>query len=36
MKPQPIFLFLTYLNVNYELWPYQKHVNQIILNRTTL
>ena len=19
-----------------ELWPYQKHVNQIILNRTTL
>ena len=36
MNSQPTFLFSTYLKLN-ELWPYyQKHVNQIILNRITL
>ena len=35
MNPQPTFLFFTQFKLN-ELWPYQNHVNQIILNCTTL
>ena len=36
MNSQLTFLFLTNLNFN-ELWPYyQKHANQIILNRNSL
>ena len=35
MNSQPTFLFLTYFKLK-ELWPYQKHVNQIILNHITL
>ena len=36
INSQPTFLFFNLFKLN-ELWPYyQKHVNQIILNRTTL
>ena len=36
MNSQPTFLFLTYFYLN-ELWPYyQKDVNQVVLNHTTL
>ena len=35
MNSQPTFLFLTYFKLN-ELWPCQKHVNQIILDHITL
>ena len=36
MNSQPTLLFLTYFSLN-ELWPYyQKNLNQITLNDTTL
>ena len=36
MNSQPTFLFLTYFELN-ELWAYyQKDVNQVTLNPTTL